>query len=743
MAEKISVGKKKKIIAGAIAGAVVLAGAGAGLGIALSGGNSDPVAPEHRVEFVLGDDTGIDTVYDVNGNPIKVETLQVGDVIQFPKPAQTFINQGDAKEYFVGWAANRESTLPTFFVGEETIEITEDVTTLHAIYMTASEELVYTDIDAETCTVAYSDVAIDEARGGILVIPNEHNGKRVVAVNAGKIVADALVVIDAQNAIIAEQTSIKNASSDQAVKDAATAAINAAKAEITAQQTIINEALAAMQNKGSIKKVVVARGINAVERYAFYNCNEMTNLSFVDDSFIITSSNSGQAITIAEENVISEIGAYAFQKCAKLTNITIPADVNVIERETFQGCSALSSVKFESTENLVRIGYMAFEKTALKEVDLSKQENLTIIAAKAFQDCTELETFKMPNTVTNLGEMAFINAVKLTDINLSTAIIGSVGDGDGAVVNNGQLVRVFENCDSLESIHIPAGVTVLATKLFNGCDNLKNVTFDYIAAITEIHNYAFQNCKALEGFDGSFSNVTYMGVATFQGCESLKSFVLPATIRGALTENQHWNPQANTLPARTFTGCTNLSSIVIPETIKNIGEFAFAFSGVRNVIIPASVTNIQYRAFHAMPRVQTFTFNCVKFSSDGGDTFQPYYRSEPFVDTNGNKKWDEGEEFTDLDENGAYTEQSPIDSALKKITFGADVQQIKFKSTGVWYNAVAGHNFLETIEFKSATPPTVTNLPKFASVTKVIVPKGSLDAYKAALPDYADLMVEA
>ena len=37
MADKISVGKKKRIIAGAVAGAVVLTGAGVGLGVGLGG----------------------------------------------------------------------------------------------------------------------------------------------------------------------------------------------------------------------------------------------------------------------------------------------------------------------------------------------------------------------------------------------------------------------------------------------------------------------------------------------------------------------------------------------------------------------------------------------------------------------------------------------------------------------------------------------------------------------------------
>jgi hypothetical protein len=43
-----------------------------------------------------------------------------------------------------------------------------------------------------------------------------------------------------------------------------------------------------------------------------------------------------------------------------------------------------------------------------------------------------------------------------------------------------------------------------------------------------------------------------------------------------------------------FEGCTNLKEIVIPETVKTIGAGAFKGCTMESIVIPASVTKMDY-----------------------------------------------------------------------------------------------------------------------------------------------------
>jgi len=73
-----------------------------------------------------------------------------------------------------------------------------------------------------------------------------------------------------------------------------------------------------------IKKIVIPDGVTSIKRWAFYNCNSLTN------------------VTIG--NSVTSIGVYAFFGCSRLTNVMIPDDVTHIGDCAFAGCSNLISV---------------------------------------------------------------------------------------------------------------------------------------------------------------------------------------------------------------------------------------------------------------------------------------------------------------------------------------------------------------------------------------------------------------
>ena len=837
MADKTKVGKKKRIIAGAIAGAVVLSGAGVGVGVGLLGGEMLP-PPPHRVEFVIGD-SGLDKVYGTDGQEIKVEDLKVGDVIQFPKPAQTFIGQGEVKEYFVGWSANRESTVPTFFVGDETITITESVKTLHAIYMQASlANLTFAEIDEETCTVAYNNEAINESFGGILVIPNEHEGKRVVAVGER---LTAKQQYDLETLIASNNSIINSNDKTEEEKQAAREAKEAAEAELAT-------VLAAAANKASVKKIVLARGIEKIDSYAFYNCEELTNISFVSDEYVVEGSVQGMSVIIEEDSVVTEIGSHVFENCEKLEAVVLPKEVTKIGSYAFKNCFSGARFSVEAGSKLATLEEDSFRGAGFATIDLTGCEDLTQIGARSFLGCPDLKEIGLPdNTYSVFGKEMFYNSKKLerisTDLSdaenykMPTNISGTIDNwfreceslqkielpkGIEEVLMQAFLdckslksiifhedtnmskfkvdyikstyatyyteylyTSIFKGCESLEEIELPMGWQVVDILTFSGCVNLKKVTFKdptvhFRAALSGAKSQVFYDCTSLEtvefaegasvecfhynsnwrlgDFGMRYDLYDYIG-GLFASCSSLKYVGIP-NAQGVIEENSLPGCTGNihnrmfggtaienfTVPATAtvidqfaFIGCLELGNIVIPNTVTKIGQRAFESTGLVDVIIPENVTEIGYRAFQQIATLKSITFNCKNLATVGGDAFQPFYTAEKFTDANDNAKWDEGEAYEDANQDGEYTMTQPVPSQLEKITFGENVQTLNFVS-GIWSNAVASHKALKTIEFKGAVPPTTANNLPWTYVEKIIVPVGSVEAYKTAFADYATLV---
>ena len=71
---------------------------------------------------------------------------------------------------------------------------------------------------------------------------------------------------------------------------------------------------------------------------------------------------------------------------------------------------------------------------------------VTGIGDNAFQDCTDVTAFFLPDTITSIGDYAFENCIAMAQVLLPESLV-SIGAG------------AFWNCDSLVSVTVPAAVT--------------------------------------------------------------------------------------------------------------------------------------------------------------------------------------------------------------------------------------------------------------------------------------------
>ncbi len=185
---------------------------------------------------------------------------------------------------------------------------------------------------------------------------------------------------------------------------------------------------------------------------------------------------------------ISHLGDNSFAyHYPNLTEVVLPDSMMSLGNGAFQGCSGLSKCDFPL--NLSYFGGSTFRGTALKEVvfsaDMKRAPN---IGGYCFADCPELTFVKFPTSFDYTSDGIFANCPKLFQVDMSgMTYSGSVGDK--MFYNCDSLTNIdfhtisditpgmYQDCDGLRDITIPAGVTYLHTDAFEGCDNLSNVVF--------------------------------------------------------------------------------------------------------------------------------------------------------------------------------------------------------------------------------------------------------------------------
>ena len=94
---------------------------------------------------------------------------------------------------------------------------------------------------------------------------------------------------------------------------------------------------------------------------------------------------------------------------------------------------------------------------------------------------------------------------------------------------------LFQECENLTDVTLPADLTVIGPSMFENCGSLKNVTIP--------------------------SGVTHIGNAAFAACEALPEIRLPDGMEA--------------LGSEAFVGCRAVTKVYIPRSLTSIGEAAF------------------------------------------------------------------------------------------------------------------------------------------------------------------------
>ena len=287
---------------------------------------------------------------------------------------------------------------------------------------------------------------------------------------------------------------------------------------------------------------------------------------------------------------VTEISSYAFNGCSNLKSVTIPKSLTWIKSEAFYDCIGLEKVIVKDIAAWCGINFQFSYSGFLGE-------NPLIYAKHIYSDeKTEIKDLVIPNTVTSIGEYAFIGCSGLESVTIGNSVTKIGQDA-------------FNGCSGLESVTIGNSVTQIGGNAFFGCSGLEKLIIEDGETVLDLgynsryrQTWLFYDCPIKTLYLGRnlwYSQGMY-GNSPFYCIETIKD----VTIGNSVTK----------IGEGAFAGCSGLESVTIGNSVTEIGEGAFgSCSGLESIEMPNSVTSIGKNVFSYCTGLKSVTIgNSVK-----------------------------------------------------------------------------------------------------------------------------------
>ncbi len=375
--------------------------------------------------------------------------------------------------------------------------------------------------------------------------------------------------------------------------------------------------------ESSVEKVYLPNKLKRIESSVFYKCLNLKKITL--------------------PNSLYSIDSWAFAESG-LENIVIPDSVEIIMDCAFYKCANLKNVSFSN--NLKSIGLAAFSKTVLTEAVLP--DSITFLGPEVFMECVELQKIKFPSGITYIPSYFLFSCVNLKQVELPEQLtkiehyafaktpiskfdfskvplrsidVASFGEcmNLSEVLLPNTLIKIdnnaFQSCVSLEEITLPDQLQFMSPTAFVASESV-NVTFrGKKYAYNELENLStkmndlladdftftvMEDGVRIDSYNGdklcvvipdsiNGEPVTTIGSGAFENDLNLYYIALPSTL--------------TTIKEQAFYNCHALILVAGGQGVEQIGNRAFARSGLLQPFLPQGLTELSEQIFYACKKI--------------------------------------------------------------------------------------------------------------------------------------------
>ena len=373
------------------------------------------------------------------------------------------------------------------------------------------------------------------------------------------------------------------------------------------------------KNCTALKKIELPKSTTSLKDQLFYGCSALNEVvingtlgTFGDYAFAHCSALQSIDLSTANGTSVSE---GMFDGCTSLKDVKLNfKKIYLIEDYAFRDCSSLRSTD-DADHGVTAFDFSQFTTTYTTTLG-SRLENFKI-GVSAFEGCTGLTEVKFADLGINskyskprqisLGASAFKNCTGLVKVDLSSSVIDitvnelriSTG-AEKITYNNAIAVSVFAGCTNIKTFNIAE-----VNSDFNN-DTSSSTSYKYHAESIKndgglLYRYSDEKIKLSE--DSEEVNIKMI------------IGILPSGIPedGVLTlkENER-------LVAGALDGITSIKKVVLPESMTEIDKQLFMnVQGLEEVVISSKATTIGESAFEGSS-VKKVTYSGAAADAEGG-----------------------------------------------------------------------------------------------------------------------------
>ena len=514
-----------------------------------------------------------------------------------------------------------------------------------------------------------------------------------------------------------------------------------------------------------LTSVTIPSGVATIGRCAFLGCSGLTSVSIPEG--------------------VTSIESDAFNGCSSLTSITIPESATSIGGNAFSGCSALTTVTVLNPTPVAIASTVFSSRTNAtlwvpygcagnyQAADYWKEFRHIYEIQPTSGQCGENLTWSYDAdscklTITGYGAMTDYKRADLpwaSYVDQITYI--SLPDGLTHIGN-----YAFRDCRNLSSASLPSRLKSIGLEAFRNCQNITAITLP--DSLTAIDRYAFYGCSKLDMVRAEMTTPFAFGSSAFASIKSTCKLIVPIgtldayttarwtsdvfkggveeLLEGQCGDNLTWRlDRATGLLTITGSGAMtdfssstdvpwsnykeSITSVSLPAGLTTIGKYAFfEAANLASIDLPGNLTTIGNYAFML----------CSKLTSISIPSGVTTIGTQAFA---GCSKLSSVALPDSLTEMGLYAFQGCLELTSIAIPSGVTaINQGTFQECGLTtltlpenITSIADYAFYDCIdlgEVRAKMPEPfafgASAFDKIGATCKLIVPRGTLDAYLAA-----------